>query len=613
MAARRKTVFQGSKELQSYILGQLTTGLMTQKELGIVEFAEQICFNGKGRLFLPQKALLKSFYSEPLDEQEIALLKEWQVPVPGDLSKTNWKDNRQYVNLVLCAGRGGSKSTLAAFIVAYEFYKLICLDEPQIEMGLLPNSPIHIFVVATSQEQVNQTIYGSIKGLFNGSDYFKQLEERGEISIMAESIKHKRHNISILPKHTNTAALVGFNIKCIVLDEICRFESIIDPITGETTSKAHDLWDNVGGPGVKRFTLPGRHKKGIRVAVSSAWQDGDPMEAFQEMAERSTETLRFNLTTFDLNTSKTKEEYADEYAINTKKALLEYENIRSKGSGGFYDETLLDACRYYGSILDTREHDKKIVYKNGGKDTTVYYLVNDITRIEKLEEAYKLHPAFAHVDFSKRRDATAVCICRPLFVDNIWKINVEALVKWQPYMGTDGYRREVWYEDVEKVIDLLIDNRELKYLSFDTYNNSATLQKYQKLGINCVEASTTTANQLKYFTLAKQLVIEDKLLLPKDGVNTGLLIQQLCQLIIHPSTGKIKHGIIGKDLADAFVNSIYQCYEYMVGKRLFQAASNFKGNKIVNPKYNAIANRTALPITNKYNARSNLNRILKKI
>lgn len=608
--ARRKSTFTGSKELQKYILGQLTTGLMTRHDLGIEEFVEHICFNGKGKLFLPQRALLKAFYQEELTPEEKDLLVKWQQPVPQDLSKTNWKEGRDYTNLVLCAGRGGGKSTLAAFIAAYEFYKLICYEEPQVEMGLLPNSPIHILVFATSQAQVDQTIYGSIKGLFEGSDYFKQLEEKGEIAIMAQSIKHKRHNITILPKHTNTAALVGYNIKCIILDEICRFESTVDPVTGETTSTAHELWDNVGGPGVKRFTLPGRGKKGIRVAVSSAWQEGDPMQVFQDMAEKSTETLRFNVTTFDLNTSKNKEMYADEYAINTKKALLEYENIRSRGAGGFFDETLLEQCRYYGSVLDTREHDKKVIYPNN--NLPVYYLINEITRIEKLEDK-AMHPAFGHVDFSKRRDATALCICRPHFIENIWKINVEALVKWQPFIGADGYRREVLYEDVEKVIDLLIQNRELKYLSFDTYNNSATLQKYQKLGINCVETSTTNSSQLRYFTLTKQLVVEDKLLLPKDGMNTGLLIQQLCQLIIHPETGKIKHGIIGKDLADALVNAVFQCYEYMVLKKLYTDSNGGTKHKIVVPSYNNISTRTSLPITSKYNARSNLNRILKKI
>lgn len=509
-------------------------------------------------------------------------------------------------------------STIASFIIAYEFYKLINMESPQIELGVLPNDPIDMFVIATSFEQVKQTIFGKIKGLFENSNYFNHLSELGEISIMEREIRFNKNQINIFAKHTNTQSLVGYGLKCLVLDEIARFENKVDPTTGEVESTAHELWNNVG-KATTTFTKPGKH--GIKLAISSAWEVGDPMESFEEMADKSQEILRFNLSTWDLNSGVKKSDYADEYCNNITKALLEYENIRPIGSGGFFDLGLLEGTQYpeYGSVIDTIETDKKVVVedKETNRKKYIYYLINEVTRLEKLEDLNE-KPAFLHVDFSKRRDATALSVARPRLIqlpgedEPSWKIVIEALLKWQPFLGSDGYRREVLYEDVEKIIDLFIEDRKVKYLSFDTYNNSATLQKYQKKGLICTEASTTNKSQLGYFTLSKELFVREKLVLGKDNPNYGLVLQQLSQLIIHPETGKIKHGAIGKDLADALVNSVFECYNWMVERRLIGIKKPRNNNPVQSLGKQRPSHVTDNVPINKYKARTNLKNILSR-
>lgn len=70
-------------------------------QMGIVEFAEEIVFNGEEHLYPPQRAILKAFYGEPLSEDELFILYDWK----GE-DRTTWEEGRKYSNLVLEAGRG---------------------------------------------------------------------------------------------------------------------------------------------------------------------------------------------------------------------------------------------------------------------------------------------------------------------------------------------------------------------------------------------------------------------------------------------------------------------------------------------------------------------------
>jgi hypothetical protein len=72
--------------------------------VGIVDFAENIIFNGESKLYPPQKAILKAFYGEELTEDELMILYDWKEG--QEISRTTWVDGREYSNLVLEAGRG---------------------------------------------------------------------------------------------------------------------------------------------------------------------------------------------------------------------------------------------------------------------------------------------------------------------------------------------------------------------------------------------------------------------------------------------------------------------------------------------------------------------------
>lgn len=225
-----------NNEFFDSLISSIISNIKTDEKLGIIEFADEIIFNGEGlKLYPTQRALLKSFYNEPLLEDERQVLQEWAKD-----GCTTWVENRTYTSLVLESGRRGSKSTCASIMVLYEFYNLITLESPAKRYGLLPSSPIAILVIGQSADQVKETIFAAIKGYAENSYFFKGLSDNGIIEILGTEIRCPSKNVAIYAKSTNLKALVGFSLKALVLDEVSRFS------TSEETgiNIAFEVWKN---------------------------------------------------------------------------------------------------------------------------------------------------------------------------------------------------------------------------------------------------------------------------------------------------------------------------------------------------------------------------------
>lgn len=666
-------------------------GSTQNTSLPIVEFAEDIIFNGSASLFPQQSAVLKSFYNEPLNEIETLIMEEWARE-----DRSNWVTGRQYKNFVLEAGRGSSKaldintyiptpsgnrqlkdievgdlvldpsmrpikvlattnimyghvvyeltfntgtkvladaghlwsmknslglplvvntkdllglpftelhidtsldlqeafpkikpilyiesikqvesipvkciqvegsnylctedgipthnSTLASIICLYEFYSLITLTNPSRHYGLLPNDPIAIFVIAQTLEQVKDTLFAKIKGYASDSLFFKSLADTGKIEILAESIKYPGKNVAIYAKHTNSPALVGYTIKAMILDEFARFQNVVGD-GGEITSVGDLLWSNIGN-GCNRFGHLG-HK----VAISSAWDAGDPMERLINDTKEDPQTLTLRLRTWDLNKlpSVSREASNSEYIRNRIKAELEFEGIRRKASAGFISADLCQKACTGNSCIDTTEIPIDVSNEQGDK----FYVGIELTRIETDSSSR----SFIHVDFSVKRDATALAICHAIEIEpSRWGIQLDGLIRWKPYIDHQGKHRHVSYDNVEFLILELAKNRGASKITFDQFNSESSIQKLHMLGYATQQMSVTRANQLTYYTTFRDLLTQGLLILPKDSIYIATLITELSEVVVK-SNGQITHDIAGKDMADAAVNAIYACYLNMI-------------------------------------------------
>jgi intein/homing endonuclease len=470
-----------------------------------------------------------------------------------------------------------SKSTLASIIALYELYTLISLENPARHYNLLANDPIAIFVIATTQAQVKETLYAKIKGFAEQSNYFKTLVNSGHIQIQAESIKCPSKNVAIYAKHTNSPALVGYTLKALILDEVARFDNRVEP-DGTITSTADEIWDNIG-VAVKRFG-----KQGKRIAISSAWSVNDPIERFLNLTQADKDSLGFKLRTWDLNKRKesNRESCNSDYIKDRAKAELEYEGVRTKGIGKFISQEALDQCTKGKSIIDTTEMDKD---EDVGGDIRHYVTIN----IDRLEKPLFDFTYFIHVDFSIKRDATALCISHPVVTENedgipIWYIAVDGLLKWSPYLDSVGRRRTVSYTNIEDVLVDICEDRSIGKITFDSFNSISTIQRLHRLGLRTEEVSASRKNQLDYYTTTRDLISQTLVHIPTDSIYTSQLHSELTNLVLK-ANGSIKHGYIGKDLSDAFVNSVYQSYLHLITS----GATNLKDNQSlinVNPSNN---------------------------
>jgi hypothetical protein len=239
-----------------------------------------------------QWVLLKSFYNIPLTEDEIAILEAWYALDRTSVNPDNYPPAQPYQALIVEAGRRGSKSFTASIIVAYEFCRLCLMQSPQLHYGIATSTPISIYCIATSATQTKRTIFAQAKALLEHVPAIRRLVERKKLIIGEEEIKYPDKLLYRYSGNSNSASQVGSSVICLVMDEVARFD---DEGRDNDESNALKLWSNIGISGVTF----GKDAK--RIAISSAWCEGDAIQKLYGLSKESPGTLGFRLRSWDLN------------------------------------------------------------------------------------------------------------------------------------------------------------------------------------------------------------------------------------------------------------------------------------------------------------------------
>jgi len=342
-------------------------------------------------------------------------------------------------------------STMASIIALKEFY------DSHKHYGMFTGSPIAILVMAQSQAQVKETIFAAIRGYAENSHFFTALKQRGDIEILSEEIRCPAKNVAIYAKHTNSKSLVGYTLKCMLLDEVARFETTGD----EGKNKAFEIWRNVAAGGAAFGTS---FKK---VAISSAWEPGDPIEVLYEDAKRDPNTLGFKLTTFQVNLQLIKgvtPVIVSDYTTDYVKARREYEGVRFSKFNAFIDLLNLQRSARGISCIDAQPCEIDVESKAG----TRHYAGVDIIRLANNPNPENL--SFIHVDPALKKDSAALAIARPHKEEDKWKIQIDGLLKWEPHTDKKGLKRIVSYIDIEERLDDLCPARCVSRVTFDQWN-----------------------------------------------------------------------------------------------------------------------------------------------
>jgi len=139
-------------------------------------------------------------------------------PMQKEILKAFYEGN--YRELILLIGRRGAKTFVASIFALYETFKLLILDDPAAHYALASGTKLFIMAIAVSEEQARDTIFSQIKTKLQRSPFFK----RSGPKIYSLEIRFPRKNVIIYCGTSSSASMVGRDVKCLIIDEIAKFD-----------------------------------------------------------------------------------------------------------------------------------------------------------------------------------------------------------------------------------------------------------------------------------------------------------------------------------------------------------------------------------------------------
>lgn len=507
----------------------------------IVEFIETEIDKEKWgiELNVRQWAILKAFYGLDLTVEEESIIESWKFQ-----ERTTWeRDHPKFQALVLESGRRSGKTALSAVISCYEFYRLCHLPSPQKHYGIASSTPISILALATSASQAKRTIFAQIAGMFKVCKYFQPLLKQQKIFIGKEAISYDEKMLYIYSGNSQSSSQVGQSVILLLMDEATRFKDV----DGE--SNALELWSNIGISGINF----GEDAK--RVAISSAWYEGDSIQKLYESSELDPTWLGFRLRTWDVNPIYHRENpiIASEYNINPKRAALECEGVRSAAEDAFFDQDEVKRAFTGRSMIRTTQYIDK--------DQLVRHRLDEVTPADYF--------SVVHLDPSVVNDAYALAIghaeTRPSdFYSDPTVVIVDGLIAWKPEPST-----AVSITNVQEVLFKIHQARPISKVTADHHNSWETLERFRMYGIKSESMYFSQKLQLEMYENLRLLLHEQRLILPNNSVFRNTLLDEMVRIQLEKGR-KITHPQhSGKDLCDAVAGVAW----VLTGKNAqFQAA-----------------------------------------
>jgi hypothetical protein len=473
-------------------------------------------------LNINQRAILKAYYKLPLLPVEESFLESLKY---GELTRTTWDKYAdtaaQY--LVLEAGRRGSKSCVASVICVYEFYKLAHIPNPQRHYGIGANTPITLLVLATTAEQAKGTIYAQIAGLFKYVNYFKPLLDKKLIVIGAEEITYKQKQVSIKSGNSKSSSQVGYSIILLIMDEVARMEG---SDSEDDNPSALSMWSNLGASGIS-FGSDAR-----RIALSSAWFEGDPIQKLYAYAQTDPTYVGFRLATWQLNPRYGRDNpiVASAYNSDPRKAALEYEGIRAAAAAAFFETDEVVRCFSGDTVI-----------------SVTYPLPEQKQTLELVRVVPTFKLSCAYLDPAIVKDSYAFAFGRKeLNLEGEQIYYVDGVLAWEP-----SPEHKVSIVHVQECVKQVHAQRRLHALGADHHNSAETVERFNLAGIQSTVYTATNPMQVAQYSFVRELMRTNRLVLPKAGLWRSKLQDELTrvQLIRGIKIDHVRDG--SKDIADA--------------------------------------------------------------
>lgn len=586
MTNNRKEKAQ-QEEFASVLRGIVSKGMERSKEdllkMNILEYARDIL---GVQLWPTQTAMLKALYGIPYssgkwsdilspdkmkdfgfepdeiwDERQI--LQNWK-----DQGKTNWEDGKTYVDLNLEAGMRSSKTSMTSVPASFEFFKLSLMDDPAAEFGLLKGSLIAMLVIATNEQQAEDTLFAAIRGRIENSPYFQAKIDSGEIIVNRLEILCPEKNIKLWAGHSSGKAMVGRTLMFFGMDECDRFG-----LEGQGGPDGLELFTNIG-----KGCLTLRRFGSRKFTISSAWKDKDLTDTLHglAMSGANPQILSFQLCTWDMNPEFMKlgemhPEIQAEYNTRGVEAMRDYACIRPGVAELFFNKYMLADCPKALPVVSTEPYENTVINANDGTQRT--YSAN---RLIVPDVKLNIGPyfSFGHCDPGLSHDSFGFVGLHPDYDEDGQLIAVvNSVIEWRPVDKGRGNIYKVDYENVNDTLIQLAPRIKLNRLSFDHWNAAMMIQRLYAVGVSTSEYKSSFSQVVQremYMKLREWINMKRIKLPPRDfSPATEKLYKELEELrllngrrINHPPKGS-------KDLSDCLAAALARLIE---SERMFSYA-----------------------------------------
>lgn len=461
--------------------------------------------------------------------------------------------------IILQLGKGSGKDYMSTISVAYMVYLLLCLKDPAKYYGKPPGDAIDIINIAVNADQAKNVFFNGLKLKIENSPWFS-----GKYRLTAQSITFDK-GITCHSGHSERESWEGYNVLCVILDEISGFSS--ESTSGNEQAKtAGSIYDMYRASVDSRFPDYGkvillsfpRYKndfiqqrydsviadKTVEIKthtfkIDPEREDGIAENEFSIEWEEDTinsyklpRVFALKKPTWEVNPTRRIEDFTKAFYSNSVDALSRFACMPPDAVDAFFrSRQKIEVC-----------FNRPALAIDPTGRFADWFIPND-------EKEY-----FIHVDLAQKHDHCAVAISH---VDRWVKLksfnDYDVAV---PFVVVDAVRW--WTPTAEKTVDFkevkefILDVRRrgfnLKKVTFDRWNSFDIMNELKMTGIDAETLSVAK----KHYEDMSMLVSEERI----SGPQIQLLIDELLQLRI--IRDKVDHPRKGsKDLADAVCGSIY--------------------------------------------------------
>lgn len=263
----------------------------------------------------------------------VTFFKEYlgETPYPGKqtelleivnkiLNKDNLPENdplREVTEVVAMWGKGSGKDFIISGIVAYVPYYLNCMYDPQGYFGFGKGEPIDIINIAKNAKQAENVFFTKLKARLRSCSWFKKVDRPPEAYNEYQEKKDTiifYNNIRAFSGHSEAASFEGFNPLVAIFDEVGDFE----------WNLAEFCYDTLRSSAISRF---GKRALLLFISYPRSADDFIMYKYKQGQDPEFPEVISSKGTTWEVNPSRKKEDFAMDYAKDPEGAKMRYESL----------------------------------------------------------------------------------------------------------------------------------------------------------------------------------------------------------------------------------------------------------------------------------------------